>query len=65
MTKGKSWHGAITIYLSIILSSVILLSGILMDIVRIRTAEVQLRRAVNTAAESALAGYHTKLKEDY
>jgi hypothetical protein len=36
-----------------------------MDIVRIRTAEVQLRRAVNTAAESALAGYHTKLKEDY
>lgn len=65
MTKGKSWHGAITIYLSIILSSVILLSGILMDIVRIRAAEVQLRRAVNTAAESALAGYHTKLKEDY
>ncbi|MGB7605732.1 MAG: DUF5702 domain-containing protein [Lutisporaceae bacterium] len=58
-------RGAITVYLSIILSSVILLSGILMDIVRIKAAEIQVRRAVNTAAESALAGYHTKLKEDY
>lgn len=57
--------GAITIYLSIILSAVILLSGILMDIVRIRAAEVQVRRAVNTAALSTLAGYNTKLKEDY
>lgn len=61
----NSRRGAITVYLSIILSSVILLSDILMDIVRIKAAEIQVRRAVNTAAESALAGYHTKLKEDY
>jgi len=61
----NSKRGAITVYLSIILSSVILLSGVLMDIVRIKASEVQVRRAVNTAAESALAGYHTKLKEDY
>jgi hypothetical protein len=58
-------RGAITVYLSIILSAVIMLSGILMDIVRIRAAEVQVRRAANTAAISALAGYNTKLKEDY
>lgn len=58
-------HGAITIYLSIILSAVFLLSGVLMDIVRIRAAEVQLRRAVNTAAASALAGFNSKLKEDF
>lgn len=58
-------HGAITIYLSIILSAVIMLSGVLMDIVRIRAAEVQVRRAVDTAAISALAGYNTKLKNDY
>lgn len=58
-------RGAITVYLSIILSAVIMLSGVLMDIVRIRTAEVQVRRAVNTAAISTLAGYNTKLKEDY
>lgn len=58
-------RGAITVYLSIILSAVIMLSGVLMDIVRIRTAEVQVRRAANTAAVSALAGYNTKVKEDY
>lgn len=65
MSNRNSWSGAITVYLSIILSAVILLSGILMDIVRIKAAEVQVRRAVNTAAMSTLAGYHTKLKEDY
>lgn len=65
MIDRNSWSGAITVYLSLILSAVILLSGVLMDIVRIKAAEVQVRRAVNTAAISALAGYHTKLKEDY
>jgi len=58
-------HGAITIYLSIILSAVFMLSGVLMDTVRIRAAEIQLRRAANTAAGSALAGYSTTLKKDY
>ena len=58
-------RGAITVYLSIILSAVIMLSGVLMDIVRIRAAEVQVRRAANTAALSALAGYNTKLKAEY
>lgn len=58
-------RGAITVYLSIILSAVIMLSGVLMDIVRIRAAEVQVRRAANTAAISTLAGYNTKLKDDY
>jgi hypothetical protein len=57
--------GAITVYLSIILSAVILLSGVLMDIVRIKAAEVQVRRAVNSAALSTLAGYNTKLKNEY
>lgn len=65
MINRNNWRGAITVYLSIILSAVILLCGVLMDIVRIKAAEVQVRRAVNTAANSALAGYHTKLKEDY
>jgi len=58
-------RGAITVYLSIVLSAVIMLSGILMDVVRIRTAEAQVRRAVSTAALSTLAGYDTKLKEEY
>ena len=58
-------RGAITVYLSIILSAFIMLSGVLMDIVRIRAAEVQVRRAANTSALAALAGYNTKLKEDY
>lgn len=58
-------RGAITVYLSIVLSAVILLSGVLMDIIRIRAAEAQVRRAVNTAAVSILAGYDTKLKQDY
>lgn len=58
-------RGAITVYLSIILSAVIMLSGVLMDIVRIRAAEVQVRRAASTAAMAALAGYNSKLKQDY
>lgn len=58
-------RGAITVYLSIILSAVIILSGVLMDIVRIRAAEVQVRRALNTSAISVLAGYDSRLKEQY
>jgi hypothetical protein len=64
MEKNKH-RGAITVYLSIILSAVIMLSGVLIDIVRIRAAEVQVKRAVSTAAISTLARYNTRLKEDY
>jgi hypothetical protein len=63
--ESSRWKGAITVYLSIILSAVILMGGVLMDIVRIRTAELQVRRAADTAALSVLAGFHTKLKKDY
>lgn len=63
--KKNSYKGAITVYLSIILSAVIMLSGVLMDIVRIKAARVQVQRAANTAAVSILAGFNTQLKNEY
>lgn len=63
--KSRELKGAITVYLSIILSAVLMFSGVLIDIARIRTAQIQLRRAVQTAMLSTLAGFHSELKDDY
>ncbi len=65
MIALKKEEGTITIFLSIILFVMIVIGGILVDGARIRTGEVQVGRAVNTAVTSALAGYHSGLKEEY
>ncbi len=58
-------QGAITVYLSIILLAVIVLAGGLVDGARIRAADTQVKRAVDTAMKSVLAEYHHTLKEEY
>jgi hypothetical protein len=63
--KLKENKGAITVFLSIILLSIVIFVGVLVDGARMRTAEAQVKRAVHTSAYSALAEYNNDLKESY
>ncbi|MGE5372155.1 MAG: pilus assembly protein TadG-related protein [Solirubrobacterales bacterium] len=58
-------RGAVTMYTAIIMMSVILFFGLLIDLGRIRLAQNQSRRAMNAAARSMLADYHTDLRNRY
>ncbi len=64
-TIRQNNKGQISVYLAIILSSVILLSGGLVDIARITTGRKYVNRAGHTAARSALANYSSILKDRY
>ena len=57
--------GQITIFLSIILLAVIILAGILVDASRNSSGEELAKTAVSSAARSVLAGYSSRLKENY
>lgn len=57
--------GKVSIFLCIVLIAIIALSGVLIDASRMLSAEVQVKRAVDSAARSLLAGYDKKLKDDY
>lgn len=61
----RSERGQVTVFLSIILLSVVALAGVLVDVSRIVTAETQVTRAVDSAARSVLAGYSSRLKDEY
>ncbi|MGE5473681.1 MAG: DUF5702 domain-containing protein [Ignavibacteriales bacterium] len=63
MIKRES--GAITVYLCIIFVAMIIVAGILIDASRIRTAEVQIKRAIDSAVSSALSSYDKNLKEQF
>jgi len=63
MIKRES--GAITIYLCIIFVAMIIIAGILIDAARIRTAEIQIKRAADSAVSSVLSGYDRALKEQF
>lgn len=57
--------GQITVFLSIILLAVMLLAGVLVDASRISSGEALAKKAVGSAARSILAGYGSRLKENY
>lgn len=57
--------GQIAVFLSIILMVIVILVEILIDGSRIRSGETNVKRAVDSAARSALASYSSKLKNDY
>ena len=63
MIKRES--GAVTVYLCIIFVAMIIIAGILIDAARIRTAEVQIKRATDSAASSALSSYDSTLKDQF
>ena len=65
MICAKKENGQITVFLSIVLLALIALAGVLIDASRIFTADNNISRAARTAVRSALAGYSTKLEDEY
>jgi len=63
MTKFKKNDGAITVYISIILTIMLILTGVLVDGARARVAESQVQSAAEAGANSLLANYNNILKE--
>lgn len=61
----KKMEGAISIFLAIILTIMMILAGVLVDGSRIRTGEAEVTNAVDSAAMSVLAGYNSVLKESF
>jgi len=57
--------GQITVFLCIMLMALIILAGTIVDIARIVNGETQAKRAVLSAAKSALSGFDGVLKENY
>ena len=62
---NKNISGQITIFSAVILLSVLTLAGVLVDISRISAGKAMVKRAAGSAARSLLAGYGSRLKEDY
>jgi hypothetical protein len=61
----REQKGAVTVYLAIIFMAMIVLTGIFVDLARIRLAQNQLRRITNSAARSVMADYDISLKNQY
>ncbi len=72
MLKQKSkrlndnrFRGSITVFISIVLSSVFLVAGTFTDASRIKLAHSQVQRANQMAISSVLASYNNELKQEY
>lgn len=62
--KNRS-SGQITVYAAILLPALLILAGVLVDVSRICTGRTIVKRAVDSAAQSLLANYSSRLKDDY
>jgi len=58
-------RGAITVFLAILFLSFVILTGVLVDGARMRSAGSYTSMAMDTALLSTLAGYDSQLKEEY
>lgn len=65
LLKVKSYKGAITVFISIVLSSVFLVVGTFTDAARLSLAHSQVQRANKSALNSLLACYNNELKDEY
>jgi tetrahydromethanopterin S-methyltransferase subunit G len=65
MKQLKKSEGAISIFLCIIMLGVIILSSVLVEGARMKSAETQIQNALDSAAKSALANYDKILKDMY
>ena len=63
--KSKNNKGAITVFISIVLSAVLLVVGVFTDAARINLAHSHILRANKTAIASILACYNNQLKDEY
>lgn len=61
----KAYKGSVTVMLILVLCAVILSVTLVVEVARIRIAEGQAKRAVDTALFSALASYDQDTKDDY
>ena len=61
----KNNKGAITVFISIVLSAILLVVGVFTDAARINLAHSHILRANKTAISSVLASYNNQLKEQY
>ncbi len=61
----KNDKGAITVFISIVLSAILLVVGVFTDAARINLAHSHILRANKTAISSVLACYNNQLKEEY
>lgn len=60
-----NFRGSITVFISIVLSSIFLVVGAFTDAARIRLAHSQVQRANQAALSSVLACYNNQLKDQY
>lgn len=63
--RRRNEHGAITVFLSMVLIVIIAFMGMLVDISRMRVAEAQAKRASQLAMDSIMTSYSKRLREDY
>ncbi|MCR4434864.1 MAG: DUF5702 domain-containing protein [Clostridiales bacterium] len=61
----KNQKGQITVFLSIVLMTVIMMAGVLVDGARVVAGKNQVKRAVVSGAKSVLANYSSRLKNEY
>ena len=57
--------GTVTVYLAVVFMTMIVFTGVFIDLARIRVAQNQLRRITNSAVRSVMANYNTSLKNEY
>ncbi|MCX7749700.1 MAG: DUF5702 domain-containing protein [Clostridia bacterium] len=57
--------GQIAVFLSVVLMTIVILVGILVDAVRIRMGEVHVKRALDSSIRSTLADYNGDLRDEY
>ncbi len=60
----RSEKGTVVIYLLIIFTALVIFIGLFIDLARIKAAQTQLRRSMNSSARSVLAGYDSELRGD-
>ncbi len=65
MVVNHKTKGAITVFLSIVLSAVFLVIGTFTDGARLRLAHSHVQRANKSALSSVLANYNNELKDEY
>ena len=61
----RSVSGQTTVFSAIIMVAVLVLAGLLVDAARISLGRIMVKRSVEMAANSLLAEYSSKLKDDY
>ncbi len=65
MYKKRNCAGVVTVFLIIVFFALLLLTGVIIDTVRIMVAENKVSHALSTAARSVLAGYDADLAGEF